>query len=109
MSQQSLRADIVKTIQERALIVTNIILDCCLILAWVLAAFIVNKYLVPLLDEKGFDLFLLNVFQWSSGILTLGIVLAYAIRDFLVIIFRVQAEIKVEKERYAKSANKRTP
>lgn len=106
MSQHSAKDEINKAIREKFIIIANLILDCILILIWVLAAWAIKKYAIPFLDDKDFDKHLLNIFQWISGITTLGVLVVYIIRDLLIIGLRVLAEIKEEIEKYA---GKKTP
>lgn len=101
MGQYSIKDEINKSAQERFVIIANLVLDCILIFVWVLAAWIIKKYAIPYLDDKDFDKHLLNIFQWVSGVATLGVLVVYILRDLLIICFRVLAEIKEEKEKYA--------
>ena len=105
MNQLKVKSEVVKTLKERFLIISNIVIDCFFIFIWVIAAWLIKKYAIPFLDAKDFDKTLLDIFQWVSGITTLGILIIYIIRDFIVICLRVINEVKEEKSKYVKKSS----
>lgn len=104
MSQLKVRDEIRETVKERILIISNIIIDCLFIFIWAVTAWLIKKYAIPFLDAKDFDKTLLDIFQWVSGITTLGILIIYALRDFAIIYLRVINKIKEEQKKHVKKS-----
>jgi TRAP-type C4-dicarboxylate transport system permease small subunit len=89
---------------ERAQIILSICVDCLFIALWFAAAWSLNEYVVERLKNiNGVDELALSVFQWVSGLATLGILIVQTLRDFAIIVIRsyraVREEIKNGKTR----------
>jgi hypothetical protein len=92
------KSELTKALIERGKIVASLIVDCVYIALWVLAAWLLDTYIIIPLKVSGVDKVTLSIFQWVSGLTTLGILLGYAIRDFIIVVIRICLEIREEIE-----------
>ncbi len=92
-----------QTLIERSQVILSIGLDCLFLALWVALAWSLNEHVIERLKVNGVDELALSVFQWVSGLATLGILIVQTLRDFAIIVIRsyraVREEIKNGKTR----------
>lgn len=78
-------SEVKKSFFERLKIISTMLMDAVLLVAWVAITWITAKC-IDYLELKDLDLQILRVFQWVLGISTLITVLSFIIKDVLTLI-----------------------